>query len=90
MRRKPKPIFISFVEEGIFNPAYLAYVGGRIEVYDTRVRKDGYASEEIRFFTKKVDEYHRYRDRWDMASLTDAELNKMRSFVEENFHERIE
>lgn len=43
-----KRYFFSVVEEGIMNPKYKGYRGGRIEVFDKK-RENGYASYEARF-----------------------------------------
>ena len=56
MPNQKKLYFISFTEEGIFNPDYLNYIGGRIEIY---VEEEQYAINEIRFLTKKLDEFHK-------------------------------
>ena len=70
--------FISFIEEGIQNPDYYGYVGGRIEVYS-----DGpYADEEIRFLTKRIEEFITFRDEWDFKKIGESELNKLRKLAE--------
>jgi len=63
---------VSFVEEFIFDPALADYVGGRIEVWG-----DGpYAEREIRFFTKRTDEFYEFRDKWDLKDLTEKQLKR--------------
>ena len=47
--KKEKRYFFSVVEEGVLNPAYKGYCGGRVEVYDNK-DKSGFASAEYRFF----------------------------------------
>jgi len=84
-RRKRKvEIFISFIEEGIMNPQYHGYVGGRIEVSKP---DDYFATEEIRFFTKNTEEYYKFRERWDMKEITKGELEEIRQTVEEKFYD---
>ena len=48
MKKKNKRFFYSVVEEGITNPDYYGYRGGRIEVTDRKDRK-GYPVYEARF-----------------------------------------
>ena len=68
----PKPKMVSFIEEFIFNPAYSDYVGGRIEIYG----EGPYAEREIRFFTKRRDEFCEFRDRWDLQDLSEKQLKR--------------
>ena len=76
--------FISFVEEAVLNPDYKDFIGGRIEVYRSDER---YASEEIRFFTKKQDEFYKFREKYDFKDITEAELNKIKKIVKEEYYE---
>lgn len=46
--KKQKRYFYSVVEEGVMNPAYFGYAGGRIEVTDTK-SKSAYPKYEARF-----------------------------------------
>ena len=74
---------VSFVEEFIFDPAYADYVAGRIEVYG-----DGpYAEREIRFFTKRTDEFYEFRDKWDLKDLTEKQLKRFEREVQERYQE---
>lgn len=77
-------IFISFVEECIMNPDYQEYRGGRIEV---SLPEDPWPSEEIRFFTKNVKDFYRFRDTWDMREVTKEQLDVIRTVVEEKFYD---
>jgi len=79
--------FISFIEEAVLNPDYKGFIGGRIEVYRLG---EAYASEEIRFFTKKQDEFYKFREDWDFKDVTEAELNEIRETVKEEYMERPE
>jgi len=83
MKRKKKcSLFISFIEECIMNPDYYDYVGGRIEVSKLG---NYFASEEIRFFTKNVEEFYNFREKWDMKEITKGELEEIRQTVKEHF-----
>lgn len=79
-------IFISFVEECIMNPDYQEYRGGRIEVSKPN---DHYPSEEIRFFTKNVEDFYEFREKWDMKEVSKKELNSIRTIVKEKFYDQI-
>jgi len=60
---KKKRYFFSVIEEGIMNPKYKDYRGGRIEVYD-RKDKTGYAIYEARFFIPS-EFINSFRETWD-------------------------
>ena len=60
---KRKRYFFSVIEEGIQNPKFAGYRGGRIEVYD-RKSKSGYACYEARFLIPK-EFIDTFRDTWD-------------------------
>lgn len=83
-RKRKVEIFISFIEEGIMNPQYWGYVGGRIEVSKP---DDSFTTEEIRFFTKNTEEYYKFRDEWDMKEITKTKLEEIRKTVEEKFYD---
>jgi hypothetical protein len=76
---KGKTFFLSFVEECVMDPAYFAYVGGRIEVFE--IGSEQYAIEEIRFFTKKQKEFYRLREKWDFEEVTAKELERLRKKI---------
>ena len=63
--------YISFIEECIQNPKYLEYTGGRIEVFENG---SPYAIEEIRWFTKDIDIFREFRDKWDMKEVSKRQL----------------
>jgi len=63
MMPKKKRYFFSVIEEGIFDPKYKGWRGGRIEVYDKKA-KTGYASYEARFFIPE-EFYWPFREIWD-------------------------
>ena len=74
---------VSFVEEFIFDPALADYIGGRIEVYG-----DGpYAEREIRFFTKRTEEFCEFRDYWDLKDLTEKQLKRFEFEVQKKYQE---
>jgi len=79
-----KDIFISFVEEAVLNLDFQGYIGGRIEV---SFLNDLYPSEEIRFFTKDVENFHTFRDAWDMLEITRTDLDYIRKVVREAYNE---
>ena len=79
---KTKKYFVSFIEEGIFNPKYEGWVGGRVEVYSP---EEPYAIEEIRFFTKRSEEWYNYRERWDFKDITKKQLTELRRTIEEKY-----
>ena len=75
-----KTFFLSFVEECVMDPAYSdEFIGGRIEVYE--MGADKYAIEEIRFFTKKLKEFYRLREKWDFEEVTAKELERLRKKI---------
>ncbi len=81
-----KNIYLNFIEEGIMNPKYWGYRGGRIEVI---LPKEEYSSEEIRFFTKKSEEFEEFRDKWDMKYITKTQLGLVKTIVKNMFREKI-
>lgn len=85
MKTNKKNIFISFIEEGIMNPKYHSYRGGRIEV---SYPGEPYPSEEIRFFTKDK-EYYTFRDEWDMKDISEKELRKLKRIVKKKYMEEL-
>lgn len=84
-KRKP-PVFLSFIEEGIMNPKYAGYVGGRLEVY----RKGPYADEEIRFFTKERETFESFREHWDFEHITENRLKAIRELMTNMFQDYSE
>lgn len=79
-----KKYFLSFVEEMVLNPNYQGYVGGRIEVY---VKNQEYAVEEIRFFTKKIKEFDKFRETWDFKEVSFKTLNTIRKTAQKRFND---
>ena len=61
--KKRKRYFFSVIEEGIQNPKYRSFRGGRIEVYDRKV-KSSYACYEARFLIP-IEFMDSFREIWD-------------------------
>ena len=80
---KEDKYFISFIEEGIFNPKYEGYVGGRCEIYAPG--QEYYAIEEIRFFTKDKTWYD-FREKWDFKEVTKKKLDELRKIINEKYY----
>lgn len=81
-----KKYFLSFVEEMVLNPNYQGYVGGRIEVY---VENQDYAVGEIRFFTKKIEKFYWFREKWNFKEVPLKTLNTIRKTVQRRFNESL-
>jgi len=81
--------FVSFIGESIMNPAFYGYVGGRIEVTPSDT-KTGYASEEIRFLTKRVEEFETFRDKYDFKDVDKKTLDTIRSITARIFMDPVE
>jgi len=79
-------IFISFVEEIIMNPAYHDFIAGRIEVTHP---EDSFHSEEIRFLTRKIRTFNRFRAKWDMKGVDKETLKNIEDTVERKFYDKI-
>lgn len=75
--------FLSFIEEGIFNPKYFAYAGGRIEVY---IPTEEYAIEEIRFLTKRNKEWNDFRDQYDFKDINKLTYSLVKRLVKKKYH----
>lgn len=79
-------MYISFVEEGVLNPDYKDFIGGRIEVNDPDKM---FAIDEIRFLTRKINEFNEFRDQWDFEDLNEEQLVAFTKIVEDKFQEKI-
>ena len=80
-----KKYFISFVGEGIFNPKYRDYTGGRIEVSDNENHGHYPVCEEIRYFTNNST-FWEFMEKWDFKDITQEELNELRETVKRNYY----
>lgn len=78
--------FLSFVEEGVMNPKYAGYVGGRIEIH---AKNEQYAIDEIRFFTNKLDKFFKFRDENDLRDVNLDELAIVTEIVSNEFKDKI-
>lgn len=77
---------LNFVEEGIYNPDYYGYRGGRVEIID---KDHQYQIAEYRFLTNKVDEFSKFRDEFDFEWITLKELKKFKKVLELEYHEKV-
>lgn len=83
MTKKNKKYFLNFIEETIFNPKYSGYVAGRIEIWDDQ---HSYGIDEIRFFTKKIREWEKFRDTWDFKDVNNIQIKKIKNIVKEKYY----
>ena len=68
--------FLSFTEEMVLNEAYAGYVGGRVEIHE---QEGEYAIDELRFFTKDVDKFYEFRDKWDFKQVNEKQFSKFKA-----------
>jgi hypothetical protein len=73
-----KPFWVSFIEEGIQNPRYKNYVGGRVEIW---THWSAYDINEYRFLTKDTEGYYRLREKYDFETLSYFGLRKLRNIL---------
>jgi len=81
---KNKKYFLNFIEEAILNPKYFGYIAGRIEIWDDQ---HSYSIKEIRFFTKKLNEWKKFRNKWDFKEVDDAQIGKIKNIVKEKYYD---
>jgi hypothetical protein len=81
-----KRFYISFVEEGIFNPKYAGYTGGRVEIH---TQEEPYALDEIRFLTPRTEEWFAFREAWDLKDVNSKRLAWLIQQLKERFYERV-
>ena len=77
---KNKKYFLSFIEE--FWQGQKVKTMGRVEVY---IEDEQYAIEEIRWGTDKVEEFSKFRDKWDFEDVGQKTLDKIRKTLDEKF-----
>ena len=77
--------FLNFVEEGIMNPDYKGYVGGRIEIW-----VDGYeyGIDEIRFLTKDPS-FDSFRNDWDFKDINAKQLDDIENITKKLYQKKI-
>ena len=83
-------MYLSFVEECVFNPKFSDWVMGRVEVYDYEKRQDGFAIDEIRFQTTNREEFWSFRDEYDLIEMTRKDCLQVIEEIEKRFYEKIE
>lgn len=72
--------FVSFIEEGIMNPDYQGYIGGRIEIW---VDDYEYDIDEIRFLTKDIKGFYKFRNKWDFKDINAKRLDELERITRE-------
>ena len=77
--------FLSFIEEGIFDPKYEDYVGGRIEIWTD----NPWADDEFRFLTKRTEGWGEFRNKWDFKDVSRKQLEEVKKTVKEKFHKHL-
>ena len=76
--------FLNFIEEAIQNPDVAGYVGGRVEV----TRKGGHwPFMELRFLTRKVEQFEAFREEWDFKWVSGEELDRVEASLEMVFND---
>jgi hypothetical protein len=73
---------ISFTEESVMNPKYHDYIGGRMEVY---VENEPFNVEEVRFFTKDIKGFNKFREKWECKDVSQEELDKLKDIITNSF-----
>jgi hypothetical protein len=81
--------FVSFVGEAVMNRDFADYIAGRTEVTPS-VSVTGYPTEEIRWLTKRVDEFEAFRDKWDFKDVNQKTLDMIRDTTARKFCDRVE
>ena len=76
--------FLNFIEEGILNPAFVRCIGGRVEV--TR-RGQTWPFIELRFLTRKLEQFEQFCEQWDMKNITGEELYRVEASLEMIFQD---
>ncbi len=82
----PEGFFLSVVEEAVMNPDYAGYIGGRVEVYDNH---SPYNIEEVRFFTRKTEEFYKFREEIDFKQVSYKELQEIKQHIRQEFYEKV-
>lgn len=82
---KSKTWLIFVAEFWSDNPAYEEWTEGRIEL---RKWEDNHSKEEIRFCTKRTDEWFAFQEKYNGKWLSDDELKKFIDIVQKKFHKK--
>lgn len=69
--------FLSFIEQGVLNPKYKDYISARVEVF-----KDDKEVDELGILTKKMEEYHGFRDLWDFQEVNQRQYLQIKYYIE--------
>ena len=80
-------LMVSFTEEGIFDPRYKDWAGGRMEVY---AAGEQYAIDEIRFFTPRTKEWEDFRDKYELHWLDKTTYGEVVETLRKRFYIRPE
>lgn len=68
--------FLNIVEESVQHPDFAGCVGGRVEVW-AEGDEHHYAIDELRFLTRKREEFDEFRDRWDGEDVGRQQLGRL-------------
>ena len=78
MNPEAKKWFLNFVGEGILNPDYAGWVGGRIEVSeDWPESNQPWPVMELRYLTPKAEEFYQFAEEYDFKTLNRQQLGRM-------------
>jgi hypothetical protein len=81
-RGKFQLIFVGMFWRDESDPIYKEWTKGRIEI---RKWGDPYANDEIRYCTKKTDEWFAFRDKYNLKWLSSDELDVFKKEVSDKF-----
>lgn len=81
-KNKFQLIFVGMFWRDESNPIYKEWTEGRIEI---RKWDDQYANDEIRYCTKKTDEWFTFQDKYNLKWLTLVELDAFKKEVQDKF-----
>ena len=73
---------LSFVEEGIFDPKYQDWAGGRMEV---RIMGEQWAIDEIRFFTPRNAEWLQFREKYELRWVDKPKFDEVVRIIKQSF-----
>jgi len=75
---------LSFVEEGIFNPDYKNYVGGRLEIHTS---ESPWTIDEMRFFTPASEEWFKFVELYDAECVDKVTLERIVKTIKGKFYQ---
>lgn len=82
--------FVSFIEEAVLNPSYKGYKAGRVEIFPRDVNDPHlgkYAIEELRFLTDNMEDFEKFREKWDFEIINGSELGLIKKRLAKDFRE---